>query len=180
MMKLRLIILLLAFSVFNPSKSQSLESQSNSEKNPDIPIGKVNRADLQKGEFARYFYTEYCHYQPNHEVLEKLKPGIFNRHLLVVLGTWCQDSKEQVPHFFKILDQVDYNTKMVEIICVDRKKTAGSIDLTQLNIKRIPTFIVYDGEVESGRIIETPANSIEGDLLNILQSEGSADFGFGN
>jgi len=158
-------------SIFKLSIGQSMGSLSEPKEKPDILVGKVNRADIQKGEFSNYLYSEYRKYNPNLEILSKLKNSIYNKSILVVMGTWCQDSKEQVPRFYKILDQLDYNTSLVEIICVDRKKIAGTTDISHLDIERVPTFIFYTGELEVGRIIETPVLSIEEDLLNILNKK---------
>jgi hypothetical protein len=38
-----------------------------------------------------------------------------------------------------------------------------------MKIKRIPTFIIYKKKREIGRIVETPGDLIEKDLLKILQ-----------
>lgn len=169
--KYRAMIILFLISILKLSIGQPMETSSEPKEKPDFLVGKVNRSDIQKGEFAGYFFSEYKKYNPEQEIISKLKNGIYNKSVLVVLGTWCHDSKEQVPKFFKILDQLDYNTSLVEIICVDRKKTAGSIDISQLKIERVPTFIFYEKDIEVGRIIETPVLSIEEDLLNILNDK---------
>ena len=38
-----------------------------------------------------------------------------------------------------------------------------------MNIERVPTFIIYRGEKEIGRIVETPKKSLERDLWNIVK-----------
>ena len=38
------------------------------------------------------------------------------------------------------------------------------------NIVKVPTFILYIDEEEAGRIIETPAETPEKDLFNILNN----------
>jgi len=45
------------------------------------------------------------------------------------------------------------------------------MDISALKIERVPTFIVYDGIKELGRIIETPAETLEEDLLMILSAK---------
>jgi hypothetical protein len=37
-----------------------------------------------------------------------------------------------------------------------------------LDIKRVPTFIIYKNNIETGRIIENPTTSLEQDMVNIL------------
>jgi hypothetical protein len=135
---------------------------------PEILIGKIQRIDLQKGEFSQYFFKEYRCYFPNKEITDQIKDRIYNQSITIVLGTWCHDSKEQVPRFIKILDVVDYNTNLLEIICVDRNKSAGQTDISGLDIKRVPTFIISENGKEKGRIIETPLLTIEEDIYNLL------------
>lgn len=139
------------------------------ETNPEILIGKCSRAELQNSEFGESFFEEYRKYNPNTEILAKIKNTIFNSTITIVLGTWCHDSHEQVPGFIRILDEIDYNTNYLKIICLDKNKQAGDIDISALKIEKVPTFIFYEKNKEVGRIIETPANTLELDTYNILK-----------
>jgi len=136
---------------------------------PDYLFGKYQRTDLQQGEFSRFFFNEYTSYYPKKEITDLLRNKIYSYSITIILGTWCGDSKEQVPKFFKILDELDYNTNYIEIICVDRKKTAG-IDISKLNVERVPTFIFFIEGIEKGRITETPSLTLEEDIYNILNN----------
>jgi hypothetical protein len=42
--------------------------------------------------------------------------------------------------------------------------------VADLNIERVPTFIIMNEGIEIGRIIETPEETLEADLLKILQN----------
>jgi len=42
-------------------------------------------------------------------------------------------------------------------------------DIDNLDIKRVPTFIIYENGEEIGRIIETPKKSLEKDLEKIVK-----------
>jgi hypothetical protein len=130
-------------------------------------LGEIKRTDLQNGEFSKTFFTEYKNYFPEKEVIDLLKYKIYNYSITIVLGTWCSDSKEQVPKFFKILDELDYNTEHLTIISVDKNKSAG-YDISSLGITWVPTFIFIKDGVEKGRITETPTLTIEKDIYNIL------------
>jgi uncharacterized protein (DUF1015 family) len=50
---------------------------------------------------------------------------------------------------------------------VDRTKT---VEKMELEIEKVPTFIVYRNGEEIGRIIETPIKSMEEDLYEILKN----------
>lgn len=141
--------------------------QGHFEDNNCVRIGEINRTDLQKGEFAKYFFGEYKNYNPEKEVIDQLRYKIYDCSITIVLGIWCSDSKEQIPKFFKILDELDYNTEKLKIISVDKNKSAG-YDISALKIKRVPTFIFVKEGIEKGRITETPNLTIEKDMYNIL------------
>ena len=148
--------------------AQSESSHMKDDANLDLIVGKCERIELQKGEFGNYFIEEYKNYKPDRELLENIKNKFFNCSITIVLGTWCHDSQEQVPRFIKILDDVDYNTNYLEVICVDKEKIAGDYDISALNIEKVPTFIFYKNDKEVGRIIETPSNTLEIDVNNIV------------
>ena len=77
-----------------------------------------------------------------------------------------------VPNIFKVLDNLQFKEKNVEIIAVDGAKKAENGIIDGLNIQRVPTFIVYDKKgKELGRIVEHPKTTLEGDLLAIYQKK---------
>ncbi len=113
--------------------------------------------------------AEYSAYLPDSLVLSGLQSRLNDTHITLVMGTWCGDSKSQVPRFFKILDLLGFDEKRLTIICVDGSKKASSGLLNNLDIKRVPTFIIYDDtKKELGRIVETPHVTLEKDLLNLV------------
>jgi thiol-disulfide isomerase/thioredoxin len=134
----------------------------------EILIGTVTRAGLE--EIGDWFATEYQKYRPDTNDISLIKnfqsdyPFVF-----IVLGTWCGDSHEQVPRFFKILDQLEYPSEKVFMVAVDRDKKAKDFCIGDYDITLVPTFIITDQGEETGRIIETPAETLERDLLNILR-----------
>jgi thiol-disulfide isomerase/thioredoxin len=94
-----------------------------------------------------------------------MKPGI---SIKIVMGTWCPDSRREVPKFMRVLSVVDFPANMVELIGVDNSKIAPIQSYAALNILRVPTFIIYKNNIEAGRIIENPVTSLEQDMVNIL------------
>ena len=138
--------------------------------NKEIMIGYCNQNGFEKGVFADFFNPGFEKYNPSNKYIERLRPMIGEVEFTVVLGTWCSDSQLQVPHFYKVLKEAGYSDKRVKAIGVDRSKSAIVVDIKDLNIERVPTFIVYKNGVEIGRIIETPEKSIEKDLWKIISN----------
>ncbi|OQX73079.1 MAG: hypothetical protein B6D61_12945 [Bacteroidetes bacterium 4484_249] len=168
-MNLKLSLIISVFALWPCMSIARQDSVSTiKEKDPEILVGEFARNDLQKGNFGDHFFYEYRKYIPEISVLDYLKNKIYNYDITIVLATWCYDSQEQVPRFFKILDNINYNTNYLKIICVDKSKSAGEIDISGLYIERVPTFIFYENNIEKGRIIETPESTLEKDIYNIL------------
>ena len=142
---------------------------TDSELNQEILIGYCNRAALQEGEFGEYYLQEYENYDADKQFIEKIYNVEGSVDIVLVLGTWCQDSQEQVPRFYRIMDDAKVPDDVIVVICVDRNKTGGELSVEHLGIERVPTFIVYRGGEEIGRIIETPEASLEEDFWTIIK-----------
>ena len=132
-------------------------------------VGACDKAGLNMNDYGVLFRNEIDAYEPAKSYISKLSREINNYSITIVLGTWCSDSQREVPRFYKVLDEAGYNDKSINIIAVDRSKLAGDIDIEDLKIELVPTFIVYKDNKELGRIIETPNKSLEKDLWKIIK-----------
>lgn len=109
-------------------------------------------------------------YQPNPESLAKLKTITTDIQIIVFLGTWCSDSRREVPRFLKVMEQVQNSHIQYQLLGVDRtKRDAGGL-AEKHQIEFVPTFVVLYENNELGRIVETPMVSLEQDLVEILMS----------
>ncbi len=131
----------------------------------EILYGNCDRPGLEQGDFGKLFAQYYKIYKPDKTVLAQLRKKKEGIEILIVLGTWCSDSQEQVPKFFKILDRIYFSGKNVSMICVSSDKEAGAVETAPYNIQKVPTFIISRKGKEIGRIVETPATTLEKDLL---------------
>lgn len=120
-------------------------------------------------EMKERYDAGYLAYKTNPKVLDSLKSLSAYKKITIVLGTWCGDSKLQVPHFFKIVDALGINEEDLTLIGVDSSKKAENGLLDKLSIERVPTFIFYEEDQEIGRIVESPATTLEEDILAILK-----------
>ena len=137
-----------------------------------ILVGQLNLEGIKTHkEFKENFKIRYSDYHPDTTVTNKIRPLTENLDISIVLGTWCHDSKVQIPYFFRVLTLINYPEEELELIGIDRHKKAGDLDIRKLKIKRVPTFIFYRNGEELGRIIETPKKSLESDMLDILKKK---------
>lgn len=132
-------------------------------------MGYCDKNGLEKGIYGAYFESQYDVYNPSQSYISKLETKLNDFEITIVLGTWCGDSQVQVPHFYKIINEAGYNDKRVKVIAVDKKKEAVVVDISGMNIERVPTFIIYKDDEEVGRIVETPKRTIEQDLWKIIK-----------
>ncbi len=132
-------------------------------------VGYCDKNGLEKDAYGVHFLDEYDSYKPKDRYINKLNDKLDNIEMTIVLGTWCSDSKREVPRYYKILNEVGYDDKRIRLIAVDRNKEATGIDIMEIDIQKVPTFIIYRDKIEIGRIIETPNKSLESDLWKIVK-----------
>ncbi len=171
-MQKKIILFAIASFVIVNTFSQNINNKIFDEKiGREILIGYCDINVLQEEPFNEWFDSEFDEYTPEKKVLRKIKKNSKNKKvkIIIVMATWCGDSRREVPRFYKILDKVKYNFKNVTLINVDTKKLAEGTNVEKLNIEKVPTFIFYRNKKEVGRIIETPIETLEKDMLEILR-----------
>ena len=134
-------------------------------------VGLCNRAGLLKMPYDSWFKPVYNDYSVDMKTLKKAKGLLENIRITVFMGTWCGDSREQVPQFYKILDSLHFDESGLTLICLDRDKKSPSDEQKGMNIERVPTMVFYRGTDEIGRIIETPEKILEKDIVRILSGK---------
>lgn len=134
-------------------------------------IGIANKESFLQEPFNEWFTPNYDNYTLNEEVIESLK--FLNQEITIkaFMGTWCEDSQDQTPVFYKILDEAKFNYENLEFIAVDRDKSTPNNLQEGFDIERVPTFIFYKNGKEIGRIVEYPRETVEVDMLKIISGE---------
>ncbi len=141
--------------------------------NKDILINACTREGMATfPEFKEMYEPLYAAYTPDAATMIELKKLVKKEKIKIVFGTWCGDSKVNVPNFLKIMDALHFKEKNIEFIAVDGNKKAENGIIDGMDIKMVPTFIIYDQKgIELGRIIEGPKTTLEGDLLAIYKKK---------
>ncbi len=137
-------------------------------------LGKTEISDISTDNF-KWFQSNYNQYLLNDKVIVKMKDSLKNYKIKVFYGTWCGDSKRELPKLYKVIDQAGFDMNQLEMIAVDRKpeayKQSPNGEERGLNIHRVPTFIFYKDEKEVSRIVEFPKQDFERDMLKIVNEE---------
>ena len=164
-----LSLLLLQFSA--PLRAQKQGIEIDEPPTPPFLLGDITQSDLKQGSYASWFQPAYQAYSPSPTATAKLQKVLVDKDFLLFLGTWCGDSKREVPRMLKLLKQSGVDSDRIGIIALDRrpgkyKTSPGKLE-REFNIKRVPTLVVLRQGREINRIVERPWESLEADLLLI-------------
>lgn len=133
-------------------------------------IGYTTLEAFNDTSFSWWWNSAYRMYEADSTIAEEIKEKLEDVDIKLVMGTWCSDSRREVPHFYKILDEINYPEEKVTLINVNREKRGLENEVEGLDINFVPTFIFYKNEKELGRIVEMPFNTLEEDVLEILSA----------
>jgi len=136
-------------------------------------IGYTTLEAFNDTSFSWWWNSAYNMYDVDSTAVEELKVNLEDVDIKLVMGTWCSDSRTEVPHFYKILDEINYPEDKVTLINVNRDKQGLENEVVGLDINFVPTFIFYKYGEEMGRIIEMPYETLEKDMLELLTANVS-------
>jgi tetratricopeptide (TPR) repeat protein len=141
-----------------------------------ILLGQCTRDSLLQEPHREWFQKNYDEYEPDATVIEPLKNMARKGfEVEIFFGTWCGDTRRELPRFVKTLDLAGWEQARVRYIAVDSalpayKQSPGGETLNK-GIYRVPTFIIMKNGKEAGRIVEHPVESLEADLLAIAAGQ---------
>jgi len=140
-----------------------------------ILLGKSTRQRLAQPPFDAWFVKNYNTYLVDSNTADQLKPLLKNKRFLIFMGTWCGDSRREVPRMYKILDYCGVKASQIQLITMNNHDTAykqsPGHEEKGLNLHRVPDLLVFDNDHEQGRIVESPVVSLEKDLLAIVSGQ---------
>jgi thiol-disulfide isomerase/thioredoxin len=138
-------------------------------------VGKFDAIALKEDTtYNKWYNKNFEAYKMDMASMPKIKSLVNNKiKIQIFLGTWCGDSKREVPRMIKILEHIGFtNYEIIGTYDTDTLyKVSPQHEEKGLNIFRVPTFIVYKDGIELNRIVEFPKESFEKDLVNILQNK---------
>ena len=136
----------------------------------------ADRADKSKNNLLgdiqiQNLFTEYPLFKfryDNYEVTDQINlSDLEDISVVIMFGTWCHDSKREVPRMLRILDSAGVGTEQLSLIGVDINKTEPKGREKLYNLRNTPTLILLKNGKEVGRIIERPNVSLEADLIGL-------------
>ncbi|MBX7183509.1 MAG: hypothetical protein K1Y01_00020 [Vicinamibacteria bacterium] len=141
-------------------------------------VGRVTTSDLKAAPYSDWFDGQYARYQPDAANVERLRPLLGGVSVEAFFGTWCGDSRRQIPRLARLLDLAGVNESRLTLVALSDRpmefKQAPGRPEAKRYVHRTPTIVVLRDGREIGRIVETPAATLDSDLLAILEGRGPA------
>ena len=165
-----LILAAISFGLFNLNSSDIPEGMFEDPKTgKPMLLGEITIEELQQEPFAEWYQMESDGYEVDTELTNAISnPGQYTYE--VFLGTWCGDSRREVPRMEKIFSEMGIDMSNVLIVTLDRDKISPNGEQEGKDIRYVPTLIVNKDNQEIGRIVESPSSetaTLESDLFEI-------------
>lgn len=135
-------------------------------------LGHINEKGLHGDNFIEWYKENYNDHILDTTAVKELKTKLDGIKIKVFMGTWCSDSQREVPALYKILKETDFNLDNLENISVSQEKDTPNQLEKGLDIEYVPTIIFYKNENEIGRYVELAQETLEKDMLAILNETG--------
>lgn len=165
-----LILAMISFGLFNLNSSDIPEGMFEDPKTgKPMLLGPIAIEELQQDPFNEWYQVEFSDYEVDIELTTAI--GNPNQYTYeIFLGTWCGDSRREVPRIEKIFNAMGVDMNNVNIVTVDRDKVSPNGEQEGKDIRYVPTLIVSKDAQEVGRIVESPSSesaTLESDLFEI-------------
>ena len=134
-------------------------------------VGAIDKSALLEVPHRRWYTKNYASYSPDKSSLDTLEKTLNGIQVKAFMGTWCHDSQREVPRLYKILESSNFDLSNLNLVSLSPAKSTPNGLEEGLNIQRTPTFIFFKDGVEIGRIVETPRDSLENDILKIVSGQ---------
>jgi hypothetical protein len=102
-------------------KTVSSGNQPTAAKENGLLLGIHTKEDLQHAPFKDWFDKNYSDYTPDSFTTHQLQPLLKNKNFELFMGTWCGDSKREVPRIFKILEYAGVGPAQIKMVMVDNR-----------------------------------------------------------
>lgn len=168
-MKLKRIFLFLYLALASTAFSQDDKPQvSIDEKGRKVAVGQLSEQFLLSDSVYSWFKNGMDAYTPDNDAVAFLQRESGNFSVIIYGGTWCSDTQELLPKFYKVAHDADLDINAIKLYGLDADKLGLNKVKPENNIENVPTFIILKDGKEIGRIVETVRSSIEKDIVRIL------------
>lgn len=145
---------LIALASFTTGKSIAQYHKTIMEGDTKILEGLVTRSDIERDTSFKWFKQNYSLGSADVNAVNAFQQNASKFQVVIFFGTWCEDSQNLLPVFYRLADKSNYPDSSVTLIGVTRDKVAPDNLHKAFNVVNVPTFIVMHNGVEVGRVEE--------------------------
>ncbi len=172
-MRMNIIVIIIITLVFAfQINAQTLNQEITKDGDTSFLLGKINKSGLEGENYTAWFTKNLEDYKPNLTITNSIASELKTYSITLFMGTWCGDSKKEVPRLYKVLEACNFPMDQLTVVAVSRKpnmyKQSPQHEEAGLNIHRVPTVIFYKDSKEVNRIVEHPIETFEEDIQNII------------
>ena len=136
---------------------------------PKPPLIGQKKAAQLKEHSPEYIRTAQA-YTPNAQSLAALKKQTQQVRVLTFFGSWCPHCKDYVPHLMRIED--DLKSPKIQFDYRGLPRDFNDAEAKRLNVKEVPTAIVYVNGREVGRLTRNDWRNPEAALTRLINGAG--------
>lgn len=116
--------------------------------------GIINRQLIENDTAFAWFKESLQYGTPDAIAVTAFQQNKNKFKIIIFGGTWCEDTQNLLPKFYKLVDKSGYPESNITLVAVDRQKTAVNNLHVTYSITNVPTFIVLKHGKEVGRVVE--------------------------
>ena len=117
--------------------------------------GLLSRKDLEMDSVHFRWFRENRKYgRADDAAVQAFRQKGSQFQVVIFGGTWCHDTQNLLPVFYRLADLSGYADDQITLIGVDRAKTTLDNLHKAFHITNVPTFIVMKDGRELGRVVE--------------------------
>ena len=160
----RTFIVLTALTIFLSCSTQNKVSKNTTayhsyqvsydSKNRKVLRGLITRTDIEKDTAFSWFKKNYNLGRPDAGAVAAFKQHAQDFQTLIFAGTWCPDTQNLLPQFYRLADAAGYADSNISLVGVDNEKVTFDNLQKTFNLVDVPTFIIMKNGKEVGRVVE--------------------------
>ena len=170
-MKLLLAAAAILLMSFTANAQEEKADVSTNDRGEIVYNGLTTFEDLEQEPTFTWLSEGAKAYEPDGAKIIYLLNKLPLYNIVVVMGTWCEDSHNMVPKLYRVLADTDYPMSQLTMYGVDRDKKSKTGIEKKYNVSNIPAIILLKDDKEVGRITEVVNKSVEADLAQIIAND---------
>jgi thiol-disulfide isomerase/thioredoxin len=153
------ILFLLLISFCKTASSQttpphSYEVSTDAKTGAKVLKGFLHRSDIESDTSFKWFTENMKFGHADDAAVTAFQKNASKFQMIIFGGTWCDDTQNLLPVFYRLVDRSGYPDSSITLIGVDRAKTALYNFHILFHVTEVPTFIVMKDGKEVGRVVE--------------------------